>query len=63
MAAINSQKIYISFVVIILNLWITVHCSSFLCPSTCSCLGPFVDCSERGLDTVPPDLPTWVGIL
>ncbi|CAN7989111.1 unnamed protein product [Ixodes hexagonus] len=34
-----------------------------LCPSRCSCLGSFVDCSRRGLTEIPTDLPTWVEIL
>ena len=31
------------------------------CPSVCSCTdnanGPYVDCSGRGLDSIPTDLP------
>jgi len=31
------------------------------CPSVCSCTddanGPYVDCSGRGLDNIPTDLP------
>lgn len=30
------------------------------CPSQCSCLGNFVDCSRQGLIAVPKDLPIWV---
>ncbi|XP_066997340.2 leucine-rich repeats and immunoglobulin-like domains protein 3 isoform X2 [Anabrus simplex] len=29
------------------------------CPSSCSCLGKFVDCSRRDLLVVPKDLPNW----
>ncbi|XP_045167054.2 leucine-rich repeats and immunoglobulin-like domains protein 2 [Mercenaria mercenaria] len=31
-----------------------------LCPSVCSCLGDYVDCSRTGLIEIPKDLPTWV---
>ncbi|WAR25980.1 LRIG3-like protein [Mya arenaria] len=30
------------------------------CPSACSCLGDYVDCSRLGLIEVPKDLPTWI---
>ncbi|XP_055929380.1 leucine-rich repeats and immunoglobulin-like domains protein 3 [Argiope bruennichi] len=36
------------------------RCSSTKCPSSCSCLGPLVDCSQRGLIDIPSDLPVWV---
>lgn len=31
-----------------------------LCPSECSCLGDYVDCSRKRLSEVPKDLPSWV---
>lgn len=29
------------------------------CPALCACLEQFVDCTRKGLTTVPQDLPTW----
>ncbi|XP_022651990.1 leucine-rich repeats and immunoglobulin-like domains protein 1 isoform X2 [Varroa destructor] len=29
------------------------------CPALCTCLEEFVDCSRKGLTTVPQDLPSW----
>ena len=31
-----------------------------MCPSKCSCLGDYVDCSRMRLSEVPKDLPSWV---
>ncbi|XP_062978120.1 leucine-rich repeats and immunoglobulin-like domains protein 1 isoform X2 [Elgaria multicarinata webbii] len=31
-----------------------------LCDSDCTCSGDLLDCSSRGLEKVPQDLPTWV---
>ena len=31
-----------------------------VCPSDCSCLGSYVDCSRTRLSEVPKDLPSWV---
>ncbi|KAL4226043.1 otolith morphogenesis [Mactra antiquata] len=39
---------------------LTVVSSSTDCPSSCNCLGYFVDCSRAGLIEVPKDLPSWV---
>ncbi|XP_074645366.1 uncharacterized protein LOC141901792 isoform X2 [Tubulanus polymorphus] len=33
------------------------------CPTKCSCLGSMVDCSKKGLVTIPQDLPVWTEIL
>ena len=41
----------------------TVIEGPILCPEPCSCLGTLVDCSRRGLTTIPADLPVWVTIL
>lgn len=41
----------------------SVGCQNLLCPSSCSCLGSFVDCSKRGLIEIPKDLPFWVEML
>ncbi|GIY18006.1 hypothetical protein CEXT_613441 [Caerostris extrusa] len=35
-------------------------CYRTKCPSSCSCLGDLVDCSQRGLVDVPNDIPVWV---
>uniref|UniRef100_A0A147BU85 Putative membrane glycoprotein lig-1 n=2 Tax=Ixodes ricinus TaxID=34613 RepID=A0A147BU85_IXORI len=49
--------------VLFLTLLSPVDGQRVLCPSGCSCLGSFVDCSRRGLTEIPTDLPTWVEIL
>lgn len=36
---------------------------NILCPASCSCLGSLVDCSKRGLNDVPKDMPNWVRTL
>jgi len=37
--------------------------SAQLCPSTCSCLGNVVDCSQRSLTALPAGLPLWTETL
>ena len=34
-----------------------------MCPTTCSCLGNVVDCSQRSLTAVPAGLPLWTETL
>lgn len=31
-----------------------------MCPSICTCLGAFVDCSNKHLREIPKNLPTWI---
>ncbi|KAH9508115.1 Slit 1 protein, partial [Bulinus truncatus] len=39
----------------------TVHAAdSVRCPSSCSCLGNNVDCSNTGLFNIPKNIPKWV---
>nr|CAD7395861.1 unnamed protein product [Timema cristinae] len=33
---------------------------SYECPSACSCLGEFIDCSKQDIVELPKDLPVWV---
>jgi len=33
------------------------------CPSSCACLGNTVDCSNKQLQDIPADLPSWTEIL
>ncbi|XP_071961374.1 uncharacterized protein [Antedon mediterranea] len=33
------------------------------CPTVCSCLGSYIDCSKRTLTQIPSDIPQWVTIL
>jgi hypothetical protein len=42
-------------------LWPSTICAQayMMCPASCDCLGPLVECSEKGLVTVPPDLARW----
>lgn len=33
------------------------------CPTSCACLGNTVDCSNKELEDIPADLPSWTEIL
>ncbi|XP_071141940.1 leucine-rich repeats and immunoglobulin-like domains protein 3 [Mytilus edulis] len=56
--------VYLFYLCIIVNLGgfteIGTLAENLRCPSQCSCLGNFVDCSRQGLIAVPKDLPIWV---
>ena len=56
--------VFLFYVCILVNLGefteITTLAENQRCPSQCSCLGNFVDCSKKGLIAVPKDLPIWV---
>ncbi|PSN57328.1 hypothetical protein C0J52_02121 [Blattella germanica] len=64
----NSQnKLSMLYFLLINLIWITLMTGVLTengdCPSECSCLGIFVDCSKKGLTKVPNDLPEWMEIL
>ena len=42
---------------------VELQATHYRCPSVCSCLGTMVDCSKRGIDSMPSDIPHWVTIL
>jgi hypothetical protein len=64
---INPAKPYLLYVVIDILIWVTLmagtRTESSDCPTGCSCLGTFVDCSKQGLTKVPSDLPDWMETL
>ncbi len=53
------DHIYISILCLVLLSWLTAHG----CPNVCTCGASIVDCSNRGMDYIPEDIPGNTSVL
>ncbi|KAF2881868.1 hypothetical protein ILUMI_24300 [Ignelater luminosus] len=53
----------VSYLIIVIYYLCTIASCAKDCPKSCTCLGDYVDCSQKNLVSVPSDIPKWTSQL